>query len=345
MYFRAFYRLELPISENNCLLEDIEIPFETDFGEAIFQIQASDLSGLGNDLFSCVATIKCQPDKRTIKTFSAIRDDTSPASNPMKIIDESGEFHDSIEEVSGVKSLPGFKSIGSWSWIDNSFWNYVLEAKSSLDNYSLRLVDLVCWRCGFIGRHPVTPSELLSFLWSLDAATWFQLPLIGVGRDPYEFKAEVSENNLVDIQNYLMEPVESPLGLKIFHQAWTLRESYPQVALVIAISAAEVEIKRFLAKFEPQESDELTLFKILERLKKTISFNQISFTFPHKIIESIDKGRLIRNKVIHAGKEIIEPKDLEAILIAVRDFLCLIDLFQGYKWSRDFLSAEINNYF
>jgi hypothetical protein len=343
MYFRAFYTLELPISESNCLLEDIEIPFESKFGEALFQIQTSTLSNIEGDLFSCIATIKCCFDKGIVSTFERLRSNVVPNLNPFELVNEFGDFDDDIERMTGIKSLPQLGSIGSYSWIEDSFWHYVLEVKSLLDKYSIWLVDLICWRCGLMGRRPVSSSELLSFLWSLNAEDWFQLPLVGVGKDPYQFETELTESSFADIQDYLKNFVEVPLGLKIFHQAWSMRETYPQVALVMAISAAEVEIKRFIARYEPQRHNELTLFKILESLRNSLVLNGNSFIFPDTLIDSLDKARILRNKVIHSGEESIDLEELELTLISIRNFLCLLDLFQGHKWSANFLSSQLHN--
>lgn len=340
MYLRAFHSLRLPLSENNDLFEDITITVKSPLGEIVFQVQSSEFNNLDEEAFLCVTTINHSPSEKIIEIYTRLKD-SSLDYNPLDLADAVGEFDQNVNKLSNIKNLPRFKSIGSHLWIDDSFWNYIFKLKSLLDKSCTRLVDLICWRFGFTGRKSVLPSELSSLQWSFDKENWFQFPLVGVFQDPYKFDVETDVKNFQQVKKYFELGIVPSLGMEIFHQAWSLRENYPQVSLVTAMSATEVEIKRFLSRFALIKPEELTLNAAIKRIRQPVLVNKISFIFPRKIVDNLDKGRRIRNDLVHEGDQQIEQKDLELILISVRDLLALIDLCYGYNWSKSFLSEEI----
>jgi hypothetical protein len=120
--------------------------------------------------------------------------------------------------------------------------------------------------------------------------------------------------------------------------------------LVIGVAAAEVGLKKLIGSLAPQTQwlvDELqtpSLSKIMRKFLPTLPV-KLRFTGkcirpPNRLLNRLDKAVEWRNDLVHAGKTTPSYNELEEMLLAVYDSLCICDVYADYGWAHLYISRE-----
>jgi hypothetical protein len=143
---------------------------------------------------------------------------------------------------------------------------------------------------------------------------------------------------------------EEPLGHQLFREAWNQKGVHPRSALVIGVAAAEVGLKKLIGTLVPQALwlvDEIQtpsfskmVRDYLPSLPLKAKFRGKTIAPPKKLIDTLERAIRARNKVVHAGKAPPHGEELEEILRAVDEFLCICDVYAGRNWVAGFISSD-----
>jgi hypothetical protein len=131
-----------------------------------------------------------------------------------------------------------------------------------------------------------------------------------------------------------------PIGHELFEEAWNQRSDLPRSSLLIGMTAAEVGFKTFIGDLVPDaewlafNAPTPPLVQMLEQYLPGLAVRQritdtTPLLVPKKILDTIRKGVLLRNRIAHAGED-VKQDSLKEILGAVRDLLYLLDFYAGH---------------
>jgi hypothetical protein len=82
----------------------------------------------------------------------------------------------------------------------------------------------------------------------------------------------------------------------------------------------------------------LMLRKFLPTLPVRLRFKGKSICPPSKVLKKLDEAVHRRNDLVHAGKSPPSGDELEEMLSAIYDFLCVCDVYAGYGWAQRYIS-------
>jgi hypothetical protein len=217
----------------------------------------------------------------------------------------------------------------------------------ALVNSTLRVIR---WRQATPGHHrPI--RNFVSFDWSVDGETWMPVSdTVHVSMDaitwfyPWSAKLAFSVEELVR-----MDEIE-PLGHELYHEAEELARSNPRSAIVVAVAAAEIGFKQFVAKLAPHcewllmhvPSPPLTemLTDFLPTLPVRNLFRGQPPSIPTLIIGALKKAMTVRNQLVHGRATDVSTDTVLSILPLLRDFLYLLDFYLKQDWAIENVSIN-----
>jgi hypothetical protein len=140
------------------------------------------------------------------------------------------------------------------------------------------------------------------------------------------------------------EGFEEPIARQLLLEAGALVDSNPRAAWVLAVAAAEVGLKRFVAsRASVTEAWLITELQSppLRRLVKeylplfgdTSKWSSESTPIPKRLRQVINDAVEQRNQISHQGTVNPGRDDLVELLHSVNDFLYLLDWFSGEEWA------------
>ena len=142
-----------------------------------------------------------------------------------------------------------------------------------------------------------------------------------------------------------------PLGHELFHEAEELARANPRSAIVIAVAAAEVGFKRFVAELVPEcqwllrnvasPPLEQMLTEFLPTIPVRNQFGDQPPSIPSGITAELKKAVKIRNDLVHGRSTTVDAESVLSILPHLRDFLYLLDFYSGTAWAKKNLSIQI----
>jgi hypothetical protein len=208
------------------------------------------------------------------------------------------------------------------------------------------------WRSG-LSQGPTDPFRNNREHVSVDGETWFEIGLIRGARIvqiPTPRQIVASPQLESDVVAFVSGGREEPLSHQLFREAWNQRGSHPRSALVIAVAAAEVGLKKLIGALVPRAEwlvDEVQtpslgkmLRKYLPTLPVKVKLLGKSIRLPGELIKSLELAVEYRNKVVHTGKAPPLGEELGEILKAVDDFLWICDVYAGCPWAAGYISTE-----
>ncbi len=141
-----------------------------------------------------------------------------------------------------------------------------------------------------------------------------------------------------------------PLGHELWREAYGNRKANPRSAAVLAVAAAEVGFKEFVARLVPAtawllenvQSPPLLkmLTKYLPNLPLRLAPTGRKAHVPTAVRREIDDAIKLRNGLVHVGEREIDQGRLRSILGAVRDLLYLLDAYSGQPWATEHISVD-----
>jgi hypothetical protein len=216
-------------------------------------------------------------------------------------------------------------------------------------------VSVLRWREGLMGD-PINPFRRMREHCSLDGERWLEIGAVRSATLRYTIgPAQMSASDELrdEIVDLVENGTEEPLGQQLFREAWNLRVSNPRSALAIGVAAAEVGLKKLIGSLVPQAQwlvDEiqtppiaLMLRKFLPTLPVRLRFKGKSICPPSKVLKKLDEAVHRRNDLVHAGKSPPSGDELEEMLSAIYDFLCVCDVYAGYGWAQRYISRDTLN--
>jgi hypothetical protein len=213
---------------------------------------------------------------------------------------------------------------------------------------TLRLVRLLRWRAGLDFQTLTINRDYLS----LDGKSWLWFSVARSMRlDLVQIVPALSEESTKEIIEQYEMNGDEPLAHQLFNDAWNLRYTNPRASLVVAVAAAEVGLKRVIGSFVPDAQwllDEIQtppftkmLRDYIPTLKGVTYIKGKEIAPPPKLIEKLEKAVKKRNKIIHAGKEAPDNKELLEMLAAIQDFLWICDMYSGQSKNVGFISDHV----
>ena len=211
-------------------------------------------------------------------------------------------------------------------------------------------VRVVRWRQGGPSHH--NPIRLFkSFDWSLDKAQWKRVSETIKGRIRFSSAFSIWSSELAaSIEQLVLSNQTEPIGHELFHEAEGLAETNPRSAIIVAVAAAEVGFKGFVAKLVPEcnwlllnvASPPLVnmLIEFLPTIPARQNFGDQQPSVPTHIIDALKKAVTIRNELVHGRSSTVGVETVLSILKELRDFLYLLDFYSGAVWAVGNLSYE-----
>jgi hypothetical protein len=232
-----------------------------------------------------------------------------------------------------------------------------LSTLKDLREVAARVVTLLRWRYThetWLGDHVAALSHLGNE-WSTDGEHWHRLRLGLYGSGPaIGGGLGLTLERANTIEAMMRDGLAEPLGREMWHVAYSARD--PRVAVVMAVSAVEVELQRLIGDLVP-DAGWLAATVIAPPIEKIIKDYVPSLPDvpedrlpPDALIETLKKAVTIRNEVVHVGRPTapsrrrgsreIKSETADAIRDATSDVLWLFDLYRGHSWAEGCLSPE-----
>lgn len=171
----------------------------------------------------------------------------------------------------------------------------------------------------------------------------YPMPTVSMGDD----RAPLGESELAEVTGMATSNVREPLAHQLLREAWNLRLTNPRSSLVIGVSAAEVGMKYLIAALVPQVQG------LVEELPSPPLDKMMAHVLPDLPIKAdVDPKRRspkhlrvkmkaaveARNRVVHRGAT--PDVFLRDTLGSIREFLYLLDYYNGHVWALTKLSNE-----
>jgi hypothetical protein len=216
-----------------------------------------------------------------------------------------------------------------------------LEAE--LLTFGTRISKLLRWRLGLRGSPGLISRRQHLDAWSIDGAvSWLPLPFtLGVRLEvlhPQVLNSD--EKRFVDDAIVERISLEEPVAHELLHEAWINSASLPRSSFIMAIAAAEIGLKSFIASRIPNAAwlmenlPSPPIVKILDEFVPEI----VTESIPKDILEILKVGVTLRNDLVHKGRANLSAERLTRTLQAVRRLLYLLDTFSGHEWARELSS-------
>lgn len=145
---------------------------------------------------------------------------------------------------------------------------------------------------------------------------------------------------------------KEPLGREIWHVA---ANTDPRSAVILAVTAVEVEVKRLISEFAPKTAWLVANLPTPPIVKLVKAYLPIIIAIPPhqlpppRLMSTLEKAVELRNSFVHGGFQAsgrwaaasdLSPQDVEKILEASSDLLWLFDLYRGHTWAISYLSES-----
>jgi hypothetical protein len=229
--------------------------------------------------------------------------------------------------------------------LGSGYVEWASHRESELSTACRGVFKLIRWRLGQQGF--ASPFGALPTMWSFDGQSWHVLPgkmRLIVGR-PF---VTISPNkNRAELQTMIDNQNAEPLAQELIREAIDLQWSNPRSCLLVAVAAAEVGVKQFIAGIVPatrwllEETQSPPLSQILSSYLPELPAPYGPARIPRSIRKVIvDRAVPLRNKIAHSGTGTVTGLELEPILWAIEDLLWLLDYYRGYSWALEHVRPE-----
>ena len=224
----------------------------------------------------------------------------------------------------------------------------VSKVKNEMTSLVLHTLRLVRWRTDSPKSPPNPIRWFIEFSWSLDGIEWkWVADTIRLDME-WGVHPQWTNEAAEFVQTEALTYLDEPLGHELLREASANRKANPRSSLVLAVAAAEVSFKQFVARMVPDGAwilelptppliDMLAAFPWLT-LKAKI--NGKAVIIPDPIKNQLKKAIMLRNKIVHAGTVELKKETLDSVLTSVHDFLYFLDAISGQKWALKHISLE-----
>jgi hypothetical protein len=202
---------------------------------------------------------------------------------------------------------------------------------------------LIRWRFDVAGEEAVLGPMELHIETPSGPIELYPVPAAYFGDDP----CTIAEDGLAKLSELAQQGAEEPLAHQLWREAWDLKYSNPRSSIVIGVSAAEVGLKRLVVDLAPVTRwlmEELPSPPLVRMMTHYLPELEIRASVPREnrcpkgLRKSLQEAVEARNRVVHRGE--LPGLQLYATLRSVKEFLYLIDYYNGHEWAVTYLSEE-----
>jgi hypothetical protein len=292
----------------------------------------------------CIVVGEWQPNENIVAAFKSLADMKMPKGS--KRTDEWNICN--IDQDGTIKE----KMHVPLRFLPDRLVSFIEQITKELMDYAKRTVNVLRWRCGTEGEH--NPLSSRPATWSFDGQIWLPLPSGGKAyawSSPY---IRTTEEILEEAIVYVKDGKNHPLGHELYLEAWEQRHQNPRSALIVGIAAAETGVKHCISTFVPEAkwlmentaSPDLVkmLSEYLFLLSTTKRVNKQVFASKSILNETLKKGVVMRNQIVHGRTTTIAYETLEEILLAVHDVLWILDYCSGFEWALEHVRPGIRKF-
>lgn len=253
-----------------------------------------------------------------------------------------------------------------FSCFPQGYRDFIQRMHTHIDRLATDLFNVIRWRFGIDGGPLTLASEWASMRWHdvrvstdiLDERGFLnqQVPAgIFTNRLPEVQDISLTGDCADAIEDMFRLQTSQPLYHDLFREAWQNRSDNPRSALVMAIAAAETAFKTTAIDLCDNKTTEWTFENLpsppldrmireyLELLPARRKFAGEVRRPPKPVIATLKQGIELRNKLVHGRNQDVDSDQLDKILIAVRNFLYLLDFYRGHDWAVDRFTPDFRD--
>jgi hypothetical protein len=245
-------------------------------------------------------------------------------------------------------------------WGDKPFPPMFNELPGSLQEFSrtvsrllsdaaVRVFEVLRWRFEIGG--PPRPYASRGIEWSDDGETWHSFPTaMHVRASVATIGTPLPPERVQEINDLLDSGAQEPLAHFMLREARASAVRHDVSALVMAMAAAEIGLKQLTAQLVPaatwlvENVPSPPLVRMLIEylpLLPRVNTEPALVPPPDSVLKALRKGVTIRNSAAHVGARRLDPDDVDEVLNAVHDLLCLFDYYAGQGWALEHLSYDV----
>jgi hypothetical protein len=218
------------------------------------------------------------------------------------------------------------------------------ELSSSLQSFVMALR----WNQRASGKY--RPFGHIGFFWSDGAENWISLPydLYAIATSPTG--VDTTAEALAAAAEFAGAGAEEPFAHELIREAADIAHSSPRSALLIAVSALETGLKRYLAQLLPDADPfvdrvasppVITLLQeVVPAIHKKRGITSEHLPLPKDAKEFLQKWITQRNQVAHGIKKGVAIEELDDFIEFVTDLLYVLDYLSGHAWAAMRLKAK-----
>jgi hypothetical protein len=220
---------------------------------------------------------------------------------------------------------------------DQHYAPAVAAACHRIEDVLRYVASVLRWRFGVHGHDAVFKDTVVTALLADGRPLGLQLvPRAAMGDD----RSQIEPGGLAAVADLVASSQREPVAHELWRESWNLRHANPRSSLVIGVAAAEVGLKQLIAALVP---DAASLVENIPSPPLDVMMRKVLPTLP--IRADVGPGRRAprhlrtaittavedRNRVVHLGAT---PRgDLRGTLLAIREFLYLLDRYSGQPWA------------
>jgi len=236
-----------------------------------------------------------------------------------------------------------------WDVLPQAYKDFFAEISKKMNTLVINTCNTLKWVTGAWWLH----SRLIGSTteWSVDGTKWNILPSkIVIGSVSWSAGLSWSADEMDEVKKMVESGESEPLAHELLREAVGLRPEYPDVALIMAVSAAEIGIKQYIGRSQPETEwliENMPSPDILRMLREYIPKIKPQNEFlgrvvipENSILSKLKKAVPNRNRLIHVGETKHTHEDLDALLSCVSDLLYLLDYYSGRDWALGHLSES-----
>ena len=216
--------------------------------------------------------------------------------------------------------------------------------ENRLVSYATRVTTILCWRLNVGDAITLINRRIFHDQWSIDdGLSWHPLPRtlrLDLEHVVFARPKRLTDDEKRFIEDYSNDAqvVAGQLAHELLREARQQRGTNPRSAFIMAIAAAEVGLKSFVAKKIPESEWLLENMPSppIEKIAKELVPQLANEELPKELLAMLRAGVALRNKLVHLGKANISEETLDDTLTAVNKLLYFIDVFYGFTWARDY---------
>ena len=200
------------------------------------------------------------------------------------------------------------------------------------------------WRFGLSGCDPVfKDTSVTAQLADGRPLDLHLVPQSAMGDD----RAAIEQGGLSAVAELVTLSQREPVAHELWREAWNLRHRNSRSSLVIGVAAAEVGLKQLIAALVPHAKSlvenipspplDTMIRKVLPDLPIKADIEPARRA-PRHLRTAIIAAVEDRNRIVHLGA--MPRCDLREALLAIREFLYLLDMYSGHAWAATLLTEK-----